>query len=194
MTAEMLPNKNYRISVYSPGTSGANAYQLSILETDGAEARINTGYGGFVSSLTFSGNGTNWTVDPARDLPFTIWSSNVFPYKQAGELVSSAFKIESGVANYISWIESIPQLCGGLCGISLQIQTTTDNAGIPNTWPSYWSGPLGKDGEENDEFTIKTGQIIHADHNGDQWIRYRAKLWGDTNYTPILSAVITSHK
>ena len=38
-------------------------------------------------------------------------------------------------------------------------------------------------------FTVSTGELIHTDHNGDQWIRYKATFEGDGNDTPILEKI-----
>ena len=57
-----------------------------------------------------------------------------------------------------------------------------------------WSGPDGKDGDETDYFITSGGELIHPDHNGDQWIRYKVELSSDGRDTPILQEVLINYK
>ncbi len=110
-------------------------------------------------------------------------------YASQGYLVSSAFNTgQQSSFSAIFWEETLPPLCQD-CNIKLQIKTAPDAAGFPGTWSTNWSGPDGEDGDENDYFVISTGQLIHTDHNGDQWIKYKVLLSGDASSTPALNEV-----
>jgi type II secretory pathway pseudopilin PulG len=110
-------------------------------------------------------------------------------YASSGYLISSAFNTGGQSAfSAIAWEENLPPLCGS-CQIKIQIKTAPDTAGFPGTWSIFWSGPDGEDGDEIDYFATSTGQLIHTDHNGDQWIKYKAWLSGDASSTPVLNEV-----
>ena len=86
-------------------------------------------------------------------------------------------------------------MLGGVWVIVVRkIKPATDAGGSPGAWSSTWSGPEGDDGDERDFFRRAWGGLIHTDHNGDQWIRYRATLDGDGTETPILEEVKIYYK
>ena len=110
-------------------------------------------------------------------------------YASQGTLISSAYDTNGSSAIVaISWEESIPGACG-TCEVKLQIKTAPDDGGSPGVWTSEWSGPDGIDGDEDDYYSVSTGELIPTDHNGDEWIQYRASLLGDSTDTPILTSV-----
>lgn len=110
-----------------------------------------------------------------------------------GFLTSSAFDTgDDSPMQVIEWDETIPA-CTSRCDVELQIQTALDDNGSPGEWTG-WSGPEGDDGDETDYFTSNTGELIHTDHNGDQWIRWRARLIGDNANTPTLTEVRINYK
>ncbi len=110
-------------------------------------------------------------------------------YASSGYLISSAFNTGLLSAfSAIAWEEDLPPSCGS-CQIKLQIKTAPDADGFPGAWPTFWAGPDGEDGDEEDYFTVSTGQIIHTGHNGDQWIKYKVFLSGDASSTPVLNEV-----
>ncbi len=110
-------------------------------------------------------------------------------YASSGFLISSAFDTSQQSAfNTIVWEEVIPGGCP-TCAIQLQIKTAPDSGGAPGTWSATWSGPDGEDGDEEDYFTVSTGEFIHTDHNNDQWVKYRAVLVGDGSSTPVMEEI-----
>lgn len=116
-------------------------------------------------------------------------------YATSGTYISSEYNISSaGIFNVIEWAESTTNPSCLSCTIKLQIKTAPDNGGTPGTWSATWSGPQGEDGDETDFFTVNTGELIHTDHNNDQWIQYRATLEGDGVDTPILENVRVNYK
>ena len=116
-------------------------------------------------------------------------------YADSGTYISSPFNAGStSVFNVIEWEWSSSNVSCVLCNVRMQIQTATDAGGSPGAWSSTWSGPEGDDGDETDFFTSASGGLIHTDHNGDQWIRYRATLDGDGTETPILEEVKIYYK
>ncbi len=110
-------------------------------------------------------------------------------YASSGYLISSAFDTSQLSAfNAITWTEVIPAGCP-TCAIKVQTKTAPDSTGAPGTWSATWSGPDGEDGDEEDYFTVSTGEFIHTDHNNDQWIKYRAVLVGDGSSTPVMEEI-----
>ncbi len=108
-------------------------------------------------------------------------------YKLSGYLISSAFNSGSfSRFNSISWLETIPTEAEN---IKFQIKTASDVGGSPSEWSLTWSGPEGEDGDETDYFEAASGETIHLDHWGDQWIKYKVILTGNGNNTPILHEV-----
>lgn len=115
-------------------------------------------------------------------------------YVSPGILISSAFDAtDDSPVQVIEWDEMIPS-CTPACDVRIQIQTAQDDDGSPGDWTPTWSGPDGDDGDETDFYTDSSGEIIHPDHNGDQWIRYKATLRGAGDNTPILSEVRVNYK
>lgn len=87
--------------------------------------------------------------------------------------------------NVIKWTENIP----ANTDLQIQIRTAPDVAGSPGTWSATWSGPDGEDGDETDFFTDPSGELIHPDHVGDEWIQYRATFTGDGTATAVLEDI-----
>ena len=71
----------------------------------------------------------------------------------------------------------------------MQIKTAADNNGQPGEWTSTWCGPDGDDADEDDWFEQAGGELISADHNNQQWIKYRIKLTGNQSQTPIVEEI-----
>jgi uncharacterized repeat protein (TIGR01451 family) len=123
--------------------------------------------------------------------------SSPFLYDAAGYYISRSYDAGAPtVFNTIEWIwsKSSPVCSDVNCTIRLQIKTAPDAGGVPGTWSSTWSGPDGEDGDETDYYTVSSGQMIHTDHNGDQWIKYKASFTGDQLNTPILEKVIINYQ
>lgn len=116
-------------------------------------------------------------------------------YVVAGSYFSSAFNAgRPSVFNIIEWRWSKTNPDCVACNIKMQIQTAPDAGGAPGIWSTTWAGPDGEDGDETDFFTSSSGSLIHTDHNGDQWIRYKATLEGEGRDSPILEKVIINYK
>lgn len=113
-------------------------------------------------------------------------------YISSGTYVSSAF--DTGAArpfHIIAWTMSKTNAACGSCVIRVQIKTSPDGV----TWSPTWAGPDGElDGDETDYYTVSTGQLIHTDHNGDRWIRYRTTFDGDTNASPVLEEIKINYR
>jgi len=111
-------------------------------------------------------------------------------YALSGTYTSAPFNTgSSGAFNVIEWKWSKTNINCGSCTVRIQIQTAPDAGDTPGVWSPTWSGPEGEDGDETDYYTLSTGELIHTDHNNDQWVRYRAALEGDSTATPILEEV-----
>jgi prepilin-type N-terminal cleavage/methylation domain-containing protein len=147
-----------------------------------------SGWGGqeiWILGNSYDGDDGNIDTSAAGGLKLAMSSTTAFA--AAGVLYSSAFNCgqpSSFVA--ISWDENLP--CGG-CLVKAQIKTAPDNGGSPGAWSSFWQGPAGENGNEDDFFTVSTGEIISTDHNLDQWIKYRILLYGNGEETPVVSGV-----
>ncbi len=112
-------------------------------------------------------------------------------YAISAYLISSAFDMtDIASVQVIEWDQATP-FCSPACEIKFQIQTATTQGGLSS---AEWSGPSGKDGNETDYFITSTGQLIHTDHNGDQWVRYKIFLLGDGSDTPVLEEVRINYK
>jgi hypothetical protein len=138
---------------------------------------------------TPSGGGPNATG------PFTVGFDNVNidlgngEHPENADLTSSDF--DTGTASkiqVIDWDETDP---GAAYAIQFQVRTATTQAGLDS---AEWSGPDGKDGDETDYFRTAGGELIHTDHNDDQWIRYKVELSGDGDDTPIVQEVRINYK
>ena len=106
-----------------------------------------------------------------------------------GELISSAFDTGRQASfSALEWAVALPPACAE-CAIKLQIKTAPDSAGLPGEWTSIWAGPDGDDGDEDDFFTLSTGELISTDHNFDQWIKYKIILTGDSADTPTVTEI-----
>lgn len=183
------------MSLYSPGTSQTRAYRIHVLENqdDGNLNSLNY-YGTNAKYANSADGGNSWNSFGNKDISFKLnFSQQPTGYKQSGILYSSAYNVSSGILNAISWSGNIP-VCSPACSITFQIKTAPDNAGVPGEWKSTWCGPEGNDLDEDDYYTNATGTIIHIDHNGDNWVKYRALLTGDTKSTPILEHVEINYK
>ena len=109
-------------------------------------------------------------------------------YATSGELISSAVDIGARAYSAITWTEIIPDGCDE-CSVRVQIKTATDVLGIPGDWSLTWCGPDGEDNDESDYFAVSSGELIHTDHNTDEWIRYKIILSGSSSQTPVLEEI-----
>ncbi|MEK9175006.1 MAG: hypothetical protein AAB795_00265, partial [Patescibacteria group bacterium] len=116
-------------------------------------------------------------------------------YTTSGTYISSNFNANTPtIFSVIEWIWSKSNQSCASCNIKLQIKTAPDNGGVPGVWTPTWSGPLGNNGDELDYYTMSTGEMVHPDHNDQQWIKYRATFEGDSSATPILDEIKIYYK
>lgn len=125
----------------------------------------------------------------AFDQAFSVNGSGGSGYVLSGTYESSDFGIANNF-NLISWAETLPSNTD----IQVQIKTAPDNSGSPGVYTATWSGPEGDDGDETDFFTINTGELIHPDHVGDQWIKYRITLTSDGVNTPVVENITINYR
>jgi len=190
----LIAGNTYRIYFSSPDSLVTAHYLIRTIYHDNDTDLNGINYSGAGTFYTYSNNsGTSW-VD--TDI-FSDISGFRFPitvYKSSGYVISSAFDTGSpSVFQVIEWDQTTPS-CSPSCVTKLQIQTAPDSGGSPGTWSSTWSGPDGEDGDETDFYTVSTGELVHSDHNGDQWIRYKATLSGDNADTPVLLEIRVNYK
>jgi hypothetical protein len=138
---------------------------------------------------TPAGGGVNATG------PFVIGFDNVNLELGNGEHPELAFltssEFDAGAAKKVQafeWDETIPS---ATYIAKFRVKTATSQAGLAT---AEWAGPEGKDGDETDYFTVGKGELIHADHNGDQWLKYMLDLSGDGDDTPIVQEVRVNYK
>lgn len=74
--------------------------------------------------------------------------------------------------NTVTWTPDVA--CVG-SSLQVQVRTATTSGGLAG---EMWQGPDGEDADETDFFTDAAGHLIHTDHNGDQFIQYRATFAG----------------
>ncbi len=186
--------KVYRVYLSSPLSVSQKHYLVRSIYHDNVSALNNVNYDGgnsfFISSVD---SGSNWTTTNTNyDINGFRFAVTIF--EANGYIVSSAYDTGSpSVFNIVEW-DSLSDYCSPNCGIKLQIQTAKDNGGSPGTWSATWCGPEGEDGDDTDYFTVSTGELIHTDHNWDQWIRYKAILTGDSSDTPVLEETRVNYK
>lgn len=131
--------------------------------------------------------------DSAGQLELSEVATSTFATNES--LISSEFNIAStSNFNAISWDEVILESCAD-CSIKFQIKTAVDENGSPGSWSDTWSGPDGdEDSDEDDYYATSTGSLIHASHIGDEWIKYKATLFGTTTTSPVLEEVRINYK
>ena len=180
----------YRIYISAPDADVTAHYLIRSAFHDSSSIFNSANYNGtnsfYISSID---GGDSWdTTGIHQDLVGFRFQQTIF--NTEGYLVSSAYN--SGVPsafNVIEWNQVTPS-CSPNCEVKLQIQTAPNNAGSPGDWSATWCGPDGEDGDDTDYFTDNAGQLIHTDHNEDQWIRYKATLVGDSIDTPVLEKTL----
>lgn len=186
--------KTYRVFLFSPSSISTKSYLVRAIYNDNTAELNGINYDGESSFFVYSNDsGSNWiTTNINYDIGGFRFVKSLF--KGQGFFISSAFNTgTSSVFNVIEW-DQISPACFPACEAKLQIQTAPDNAGSPGAWSSTWCGPEGEDGDETDYFTYNKGELIHLDHNGKQWIRYKAILTGDGTDTPTLEEVRINYK
>jgi hypothetical protein len=133
-------------------------------------------------------NGSAWAVAGASNYnTAAIVNTNLGSFDtMTGKIMFRAF-LESNGEQQIS-LNNInigySYSSGGACDIQVQIKTADS---LANLTGAEWSGPEGKDGDETDYFTSGVGILIHPDHNGDRWLKYKVILIGNGDGTPVLN-------
>ncbi|MBU1167141.1 hypothetical protein KKC60_01890, partial [Patescibacteria group bacterium] len=130
------------------------------------------------------------TSDNTEELQ--IWSQvagGTVGYQVQGSYESSVFGPVSNF-NLIKWSEAVPSGTD----LRVQIKTAPDASGSPGAWSETWCGPEGEDADETDYFTDASGGIIHPDHVGDNWIKYKLTLTSDGTITPSLEDITVNYK
>ena len=184
----------YRIYISAPDADVTAHYLIRSASHDNDSVLNSINYSGVGSFYVSSADGGgSWdTTAVNQDLIGFRFQQTIF--NTSGYLVSSAYDVGSPTAfTVIEWDQTTPS-CSPNCEVKIQIQTAPDNGGSPGTWSDTWCGPDGEDGDITDYFTTNIGQFIHTDHNGDQWIRYRAELVGDSTDTPTLEETRVYYK
>ncbi|MCK5211510.1 prepilin-type N-terminal cleavage/methylation domain-containing protein [Candidatus Parcubacteria bacterium] len=138
-----------------------------------------------VANQYYSDDG-NIEISVGGEISLKVVSTST--YATGGELISSAVNTSARAYSAIIWIEDIPGGCTE-CDIKIQIKTAPDATGSPGTWSATWCGPDGEDGDESDYFEASNGELIHLDHNGDEWIRYKVILSGSSSQSPTLEEI-----
>ncbi len=186
----LITGNTYRAYVSSPLSESTAYYFVKSMHHDNIADLNEINYDGINSYLVTSNDGGDiWdTTNPNYDVNGFYLSKSI--YQTSGELISSAFDMGGpSKSQIIEWDEAIPS-CDPDCTIKIQIQTALESSG---EW-SNWCGPEGKDEDETDYFTNSNGELIHTANNGNQWIRYKAILIGDSSDTPILEEVRINYK
>lgn len=115
-------------------------------------------------------------------------------YAESAWLHSSAYQIpEYSNFSAIEWDESIPVDCAE-CVIKIQLKFAPDSGGSPGLWTDEWAGPDGDDGDEDDYFSLKTGELIPSDLSVSRWVKYKVMLEGNTTETPYLEELRILYK
>ncbi len=181
----LTAGKIYRIYISSP-EADETVYYIIRSESHLDDFALNSINYGYISSfyVVSTDGGSSWdTSGLNQDLAGFRFQQTIF--SSLGYIISSAFNEGSPTAfTVIEWDQETPS-CSPNCEVKLQIKTAPDNEGVPGVWSATWSGPQGEDGDETDYFTKNTGELINPDNN-QQWIRYKASLFGDSINTPTL--------
>lgn len=135
-----------------------------------------------------------WVETPkGNNGPFAVGYDNVVldlvdnNYPLSGNVVSSAFDMgDNSAVQIIEWDENLPCVS---CAVELEVSTAPDSGGLPGVWTG-WYGALGL----GTQFTNASGTMISIDLNNNQWMRYRATLFGDGSDTPFLEEVRVNYK
>lgn len=135
-------------------------------------------------------NATAVEINGENGVALKETATSTYDITAPGIIESSAYNTGTQNNFYaIEWLADIPATCE-TCEIKFQIQTADNKGGVPGAWTGEWCGPEGIDGDESDFFTEADGEMIHKDHNGGQWIKYRAELISlEDDQTPILRMV-----
>lgn len=187
-------SSTYRLSFFAPSSTAANAYEMHVMNNDDIASMNAANFMGLYAQYEYSTTqGSSWVAVPNADLAFRLIydseSSGLF--EKEGYLISSAHFVPSAIFHSLDWQDDATCLN---CTVKIWIKTAPDNGGVPGMWDAYWSGPNGKDGGESDYFMQKTGTLINANHNGDQWVRYKVQLDGNGDNTPSVKSIRINYK
>ncbi|MFH1508606.1 MAG: type II secretion system protein [bacterium] len=126
-----------------------------------------------------------WTIDQGSKYIDDIEIRNLDTYESSGTLESVTFDTGT-VTNFdrIKWnADIVPNTT-----LKLQVRTADTNDNLPS---ATWYGP---DGAGTYFDTNSFGEKLHANHDGDRWIQYKAILdTSNTAFTPALEDVTISY-
>jgi prepilin-type N-terminal cleavage/methylation domain-containing protein len=158
------------------------------IKTTGRGFLIQTDWSGGEGQVNFINKDEYFSQDGNIDTtttPGILQLEEVTPgvYSASGWIISSTFNTGSASNFYnITWEPKVQPLNTGADSAQFQIATATTST--PLTWD--YKGP---DGTASSFYTIGNS-VIHSDHNGDQFIRYKAYLsTASTTYTPNITDV-----
>jgi type II secretory pathway component PulJ len=115
-------------------------------------------------------------------------------YASSGYLVSSAYQIpESSGFLALEWSDDMPETCAE-CAVKIQLKFAPDSGDSPGVWTEDWTGPEGDDDDEDDYYTLKTGELIPTDFSEAMWVRYKMIMEGNTIETPHLEEIRIIYK
>ena len=121
--------------------------------------------------------------DGAIALLFTPADEGPGSYATTGTYVSSVFDAGNAASwNTIQWSADTASCGSGM--VQLQLRTAASESGLAS---ELWQGPEGKDADETDYFTVSSGEMVDATHNGDRYIQYRATLTAGGTCSPLLT-------
>jgi len=189
----LTSGNTYRVYLSSPLSTIQKHYVIRTIHHDNVSVLNGINYSGTNSVYTYStDSGSSWTAtDNNYDINGFRFATTI--YELSGYLISSAYDTGSlSSFNIIEWTQTTPS-CTPACETKIQIQTAPDNVDSPGAWSATWCGPDGEDGDDTDYFTNSAGELIHSDHNGDQWIRYKAILSGDSTDTPTFEEITINY-
>ena len=172
--------------------SGPGGYSTVVKFRTGGGGAGATGGHAYIHTTSSSEDPGAFTLSksaPWETRTIVVHPSTASPgYASSGFYISSDFDTgTASVFNIVEWTESVTNVaCGASCDVRVQIRTAATQAGLSS---AEWSGPEGKDGDVTDYFIDPSGELIHTDHNGDQWIRYRLTIDGNGTDTPIMEEI-----
>lgn len=90
--------------------------------------------------------------------------------------------------NTIEWSEDLVTCPSS--DIQVQIRTAPTAIALES---ALWQGPEGEDADETDFYTHPAGELIHTDHNGDEYMQYKVTLSGPGTCSPYLEDILITY-
>jgi len=167
-----------------------NGQELKVIDTNTVTAieisSVINLLNGFINDMYFA-NDTIYIADQYNSGEVTIigkltggGGGGGGTYSTSGTYVSSVLDaLAMGNWNTIEWSENQNACVSGT--VALQVRSAVTTGALAT---ALWQGPDGEDLDETDYFTDEIGELIHFDHNGDQYLQYRVTLTSDGSCTP----------